>query len=44
MNPDTESSLEAFHQNKGKLNILNELISIEESLISHDSEVKEIEI
>ncbi len=38
----SESDIEHFWMNKGKLHILKELISIEESLVSHDSEVTEV--
>ena len=36
-----ESCVESFWENRGKLKILKELISIEESLVVRDSEVKE---
>ena len=38
----SESNTEQFWMNKGKLHILNELITIEESLVSHDSGVTEV--
>lgn len=42
MSAYNESTMEQFWTNKGKLHILNELINIEESLVSHDSGVTEV--
>ena len=39
-----ETSIEDFWQNKGKVNILNTLINIEESLVVRDSDITEASV